>query len=218
MTEVFSRWGTNASDGPIAELLQLRAYGKKIAMNTLARGIVDWSDNGNTLHCKYVSLDISALISMIDSEPQSAQAMMASLCNVRHYVHVQDIQLHRLVDTLEERMPDHWFSLDPRNLHFAELKRRIWTTIVQSETSRNLMAEVQRILLLWQNASLKNYLNKERRLLEKLLLRIHLCSGMLAHDTDILSIWFKYTISMRNLFIHDHQVMTNIIHNKRESM
>lgn len=204
MTDAFMVRGTA---GPMQWILDLRAYGMKVAFNTTAEGHVGWRD-GDVLEYKNIHFSMAQFRGMVD---QLEHTTRRQLFNIVFAHNEQDMPAVPWKDLFDDPSNDSatWsFINDTRTQWPTDGQTWLFERIQQRPECQERFVSKQAVDGI-NKSTFRDWLKTIDDFRGQLLVLMHITGGQPARATEILSIRHSNTIQgrHRNLFIEDGMVV-----------
>lgn len=226
LDEMRERFMIHGSRSPFNWALRLRAYGKKIRNSTTSLGYVYWSTDNEKLSYKTTELEMPRFQNFVRVQVNLIQAQLEDVLllhpnECREHI-VPTFVLRRLKDNPSEKARSWSFLDDHRNREeLPNGARWLLNRVLANDWLRDEFIKVKSNGRFdWLSRSVDDYLARVDRLLERLLLLIHITSGQPARGTEIVSLRYHNTVHghQRNIFLDEGMVSTVTSYHKGYSI
>ena len=213
------KWLLKNRPTPFARILQLRAWGRRIRNCTTSIGIIRWADDGNSLHCKNLYLEIPAFQRFLRDQLDSMAQVIQALCLLgKDQVHqLPSIDLARLEDNPAETKPGWSFLKEPKNELQQYTKWLLHRVTGEKELDHRFLKPYDATRFpdpnnppqrAWKADEVKEYLKRHQLFLMRFALLTQILSGQPARGTELFSLRFQNTLEggPRNVYIEEGMV------------
>jgi hypothetical protein len=179
---------------PIGELIERMKLGRVIAHNACSKPLMQWLQDKQVLRC------LSDEVSMSDFKTWVQQAIVEAETQLKDLMFgfTPTVDLSKVADTISMDKRGYYFALHPDNakqgmaVDYKELIHRC-RMAGPNQMYRNGQ---------WITGSIDNYFNKRNSFLQQLLLCMHLNGGLPARGTEINTIKYRNSDTLRNVIIY----------------
>ncbi|KAH0542766.1 hypothetical protein FGG08_002905 [Glutinoglossum americanum] len=199
LQRILQKWMLNHTETPMAELLGLRLYERKIAKNTLSKGLVDWSEDGETLTCEYISITMSEVKTLIGMQVNKAQKILfEELLFIHSENELLDVQWLGLKDNLSQDKANWWFVEHHEN-QVKSLQTWLYDKIWDTSTLKERFIEIRKRdgVQKWKKDTVKEMELASKRFLEHMLVLSHTTGGIPPRGPEGIGMRFRNTVEVR---------------------
>lgn len=229
LDEMRERFMTHGTRSPFNWASQLRMYGKRIRDSTTCLGYIDWSDDGERVSYKDVSISMMRLRAFVKDQVAQAQQQLEGLLLLHPMEERESLglhfQMHRIMDRPVENRRNWSFLNHEGNAKGPLPDRRRWLLerVLYNDWLREEFTSVDTdgpTGIVWRKKAATVYKQRVDAFLERLLLLAHVTSGQPARATELLSLRFQNTVHghHRNIFVDSGMLSTVTSYHKGYSV
>jgi hypothetical protein len=186
------------SRSPIEWALKLRRYGRSVRDTTTAHGIITWSDDGDTISLKNISVNLPSLRWFLRDQVSAAQDLLEGLLLIPpgydgdRAEMVPQVDVRGLKEDASTSTPG-WSFLDhPENTQLQGKDKWLLDRVCSEATlKKRFMKPETGGPPQWRLPAVKVYLTHVADFLSHLLLLIHITSGQPARGTELLTVQWR---------------------------
>ena len=203
LTNLVNRFMIKGTHSPIHWILDLRAYGLKIARNSTSIGQIDW--DGETILYSGISFSMSNFRGFLHGLVHSTRTILFDEILFKSIAKSRDIpvipwtKIHE--NPLNNSLYSNFLHNPQSNLDIARPQDWLFNRI---SLNRDLLRrfEISGSEFAWNRKRIETYFDTITLFLEKLLILIHISGGQPARAPEILSLQYSNSIKsdLRNIF------------------
>jgi len=223
MEDMRQRFMTFDGRTPMAWILGLRAYGKKLAESRAMNGDIIWSEDCKTVMWRQFSCSMSNFRGFVMAMLNQAKARLGKLFLLQDNEKFEDVvpapRLYAIKDDPSVSKANWSFLADRRNEHLFDASMWMVDRVLSQDALVKDFIE-DPVKAIWKTKSIDRYLTDLQSFLESLWVLIHVTSGQPARATEMIQARYCNTLQgeHRNIFIENGLVCLVSTYHKSYNM